>query len=244
MPIRYGKLRKTYRHYMRKKGRNIDGTKKSLVKYIYPKLHRNLIGFPNKQIVKMRYVQAKAFSNGSSVPYIGYFWSANSIYDPDASGTGHQPLGHDQWSAFYNHYVVVYSKCSVSFIKTGTGGTVQPLNVGIHLVDDASYSPADMETVLEQGLAKFKALSTSGNMGNQRTIVKHSYSPRRFFNITNIRDNIKTLGASFGAGPTEQAYYLVLVGNPIGDSVIDGVTAIVTIDYYVAMSEPKELAKS
>lgn len=34
-------------------------------------------------------------------------WRMNSIYDPDWSGVGHQPLGRDLWTSMYNYYTVL-----------------------------------------------------------------------------------------------------------------------------------------
>lgn len=47
----------------------------------------------------------------------------NSIYDPDRSGTGHQPLGYDQWSQFYKKYRVFKVAYDITFTNDAGGGT-------------------------------------------------------------------------------------------------------------------------
>jgi len=37
-----------------------------------------------------------------------YVFAANGLYDPNITGTGHQPMGFDQLLQFYNHYQNLY----------------------------------------------------------------------------------------------------------------------------------------
>jgi len=46
----------------------------------------------------------------------------NSIFDPDRTGTGHQPLGHDQLELLYNRYRVFAVSWRVEFPPVGSGG--------------------------------------------------------------------------------------------------------------------------
>jgi len=56
-----------------------------------------LSGFPSQKIVKMRYVDRYQNTlNGAGYGLVQ--WRANGCFDPDVTGTGHQPLGYDQWS--------------------------------------------------------------------------------------------------------------------------------------------------
>lgn len=44
-----------------------------------------------------------------------YSFNSNSVYDPDQTGTGHQPLGFDQYAAQYNRYRVLRMDYDVTF---------------------------------------------------------------------------------------------------------------------------------
>lgn len=45
-----------------------------------------------------------------------YDWRLNSIYDADKTGTGHQPLWHDQYQAIYSKYRVFACKYELKFV--------------------------------------------------------------------------------------------------------------------------------
>lgn len=64
-------------------------------------------GFNNTYTVRLTYadVTNHVFSGagGSGSQY----WSLNSIYDPNASGGGHQPLMRDLWASQYDYYTVL-----------------------------------------------------------------------------------------------------------------------------------------
>ena len=61
---------------------------------------------PDSIYVNMKYNTAITMT---SLLGIGtYVFSMNSIFDPDFTGVGHQPLGHDQWSAFCSvHFTII-----------------------------------------------------------------------------------------------------------------------------------------
>lgn len=70
---------------------------------------------PKSMIVHMKY-NKQAIVNTTSLAYgytLGWIWASNSIFDPDATGTGHQPRFHDQWQAIYRKYMV--RKCTITF---------------------------------------------------------------------------------------------------------------------------------
>ncbi|AJD07499.1 putative capsid protein [Odonata-associated circular virus-19] len=48
-------------------------------------------------------------------------YNLNSIFDPDRTGTGHQPLGHDQLQLLYNRYRVFGVSWRVTFYQPGAG---------------------------------------------------------------------------------------------------------------------------
>lgn len=67
---------------------------------------RALSPFPQRYITKMKY--AESISTTIALSNAGiYVFNLNSVYDPNRTGTGHQPQGFDQLSAIYNRYRVI-----------------------------------------------------------------------------------------------------------------------------------------
>ena len=59
-------------------------------------------GFPNSIITKLRYADTYEGTGTSGARYQNVY-RANGIFDPDATGTGHQPLYRDNWVNIYNN---------------------------------------------------------------------------------------------------------------------------------------------
>lgn len=74
-------------------------------------------------ITQHRYVQQVLLSAENITGLTGseYAWRLNSLYDPDFTGVGHQPLGFDQMVLFYNNYTVYKVNMTVKIMhSTGT----------------------------------------------------------------------------------------------------------------------------
>jgi len=48
----------------------------------------------------------------------------NSIYDPNSSGTGHQPYGHDTYATMYNKYRVIGCRVQLIFTTPGAANDI------------------------------------------------------------------------------------------------------------------------
>lgn len=80
-------------------------------------------GLPDRLFVKLRYNQTALFSDAvGGVPKY-YIYSGNSVYDPDITGTGHQPYLYDQWTTLYSAYRCHGSKIRVNVWNNATGST-------------------------------------------------------------------------------------------------------------------------
>lgn len=64
-------------------------------------------GFNNSYTVRLTYADCTnhAFTGAGGSVY--RTWSMNSTYDPDVTGTGHQPLMRDLWASQYDYYTVL-----------------------------------------------------------------------------------------------------------------------------------------
>lgn len=180
---------------------------------------------------------------GGGAPSV-YLLRANSIYDPDAIAAGHQPLYHDQVSALYNHYVVVGSRLKATFYSEDAATTTGAV-AGIYLSDDAA-GPASIQAMQEnlsqKGNHRWRFLRTAPGNSPGVTTVLGTYSAKKFHGIKNIADNKQDLGAAFGNNPSDEAYFILYVGQD--GTNLPNIKCYIQIDYTVLVQEPKEVAQS
>lgn len=158
---------------------------------------------------------------------------ANGCFDPNVDLGGHQPYGWDQWAPYFTHYVVVGSKMTCYFTSDGTvNGTC-----GVYL-DDNDDAPDNVGHMIESRRGSFSIIT------NQRVSAKarSTYSPKKFYNIRNIKDNIDRLGAQTTTDPADKAFFCVWFEAEQGATAT--VNFVVVIDYIVEFSQPITVAQS
>jgi len=201
-----------------------------------------LTGFPYySKLVRLRYVEEISLDPVSGgLAY--YTFRANSLFDPNLTGSGHQPRGFDQWATLYNHYTVIGAKCSATFLANSTS-QVTPGYQGIYL----STSSTDIAAMTTNDV-----LEGRFNYMNQRSqapalfwstnpTVHCRFSAKRFFHRSPLGDN--ELKASYTANPVEQAYFHIWCTSINGND--PGVRTVkVLIDYLAIMSDPVALGAS
>lgn len=66
---------------------------------------------PKMMMTKFRYSDTVSINPSAAGSVAEHVFVANGMYDPDATGVGHQPRGFDQFiGVLYDHYVVVGAK--------------------------------------------------------------------------------------------------------------------------------------
>lgn len=73
--------------------------------------------------------------------YQEFTWNMNSLYDPDGAFGGEQPLGLDQWHAFYEYATVTASRIKVVVQQDKTD--IIPCMVGLNILDFDGVSSTD-----------------------------------------------------------------------------------------------------
>lgn len=192
------------------------------------------------QIVKLKYCEQISLDPG--VGLVGkYVFNAGGCFDPNVTGTGHQPMGFDQWMNFYEHFVVLGSKISAVYQTTG----LQPQDgngiVGIILKSNNTTSATTINEYVETQGCRFRGITPVG--GNNSTTVSNRYSAKKFLGRSNILSD-PTLKGNVSADPTESAYYEVFAGPSNTGYNLGVVNVLVRIEYIVAFIEPKPLPSS
>jgi len=168
---------------------------------------------------------------------------ANSPNNPQNMSTEHSAMRFSEMSSFYNWYTVLGSKCTVSRIGSASNNEASvPVAWGI-LISDSLSAPGEYNTYIERGTTNYR-IANDTNSSRQQNLTK-KFSTKRFFNVTDIKDNVDSLGSTVGDHPERQGWFVVwsqnmkqTTGNPIE------VTYLVTIDYIVSFSKPKDLQGS
>lgn len=202
-------------------------------------INKGISPIPDSYRTKLRYCTSVVID--PVVSSIGsHVFRANSLYDPDLTGAGHQPLGFDNLMALYDHYVVLGAKITCTFIAPTTSVTTTASNVGICLDDDATPYTS-LESIREQGRVSYKTMTVSGS-SNPTKISKY-YSAKKFHGVSNVLDNDHLRGDS-ASNPDELCFFQVFV-EPVNSSYdISAVNVQVQIDYIAQFTEPKQLAQS
>lgn len=204
------------------------------------RIPRPLSGFPQTKVVRLRYVEQFTLDPATGGVALQDF-RCNSIYDPNASGTGHQPYGHDQWAQYYRRYEVLKSSIRVDYCQSEASASTSVLVVGIE-VDDATTVTTDPILQLEQGRTRHKILHTGGSSKGLRS-VRAGWNMRRYLKDTgkvSRADNI----AYFGASPVLVQRYHVMATAIASLQNPTGIFCTAYITYTVRLSEVNDFLQS
>ena len=198
---------------------------------------------PATSVVRMRYVDQVTIN--PAIDSMGvYQFRSNSIFDPNYTGIGHQPLGHDQAAALYENYTVIGARITAKFaVQSAEDGSI-PSAVGIYADYDAT-PPTSLQHLIEQGRCRYKTLIANGASGSAHATLTYNFGSKKFFGYKDLKDVQSQVGSPFGANPARQSYFVLFVA-PIESNLNDipPVSILVTIDYIVRLTEPLDLSQS
>lgn len=218
---------------------------KHIKRYIKPRRRRRRkprvprptpLGLPVSGHCRMRYTEQITLDPGVGGTIATYVFRANSLFDPNYTASGHQPMTFDQVSAFYNHYVVTGARITV---KSYDHQQQSANMLGIMLNDDLTV-PTSTAEVIEQRKCRYKIMAPQ----NKVTSVSQNYSAKRFFNVSDVKDNVTRIGAPVTTDPTDQAFFTVFALPLVSGQDTEPINCIVTIDYIAQFSEPKDITSS
>jgi len=145
-------------------------------------------------------------------------------------------MGWDTWKSLYNHYVVVGAKITATVLSDTVGNS--PFVVGTYLTDQAVLPYTSWYGFKEARKGTQRLFNGgAGNTRSQSTMSK--FSAKKFYNVTDIKDNMDRLGALTDTNPGENAYFIIYYQQI--NSVTDTKNLCITVDYIVDFSEPKNL---
>lgn len=193
---------------------------------------------PDRLIVRLPYVNQSAITGGMGIPLDTQF-RLNSIWDPEVAvaPSQSQPLGVDQWSAFYNRYRVIGVNVHLMARNTNTDAAY----VGICANNDTGNLIS--EAAYEQSRTTLKMIgSTQG--GHDVAVFK------KYYNLANLtgRPKISYISddryqAQFDADPAE-AIHLHIMTQPASAALSTSIHYSLKMVYLVELFDRKALAQS
>jgi hypothetical protein len=167
-------------------------------------------GFPDRVVSKLRYVDTFPIAStaGSIAKQLFY---VNSVFDPDASGIGHQPLYRDTFAAVYDQYAVISADIEITFVAYS--GTI-PLLVGVVLDDDGTTSTT-ANTLMEQSHGQSALMPWSSGSPSTHKFKVH-WDCKKILQIDPFSS--ETYKTAVGSNPTEVSSLLCWMNPADGSS--------------------------
>jgi hypothetical protein len=192
---------------------------------------------PHMLKAKMKYCQYVSLTASSGILAKNVF-VASSVYDPDYTGSGHQPRGFDQLMPLYDHFVVLKSRIEVDFLTVVSNPQIAGVQVNAVTTPETSFIDYAEQARCET--AMLPSALTSGGVYPVK-MVQH-YDAREFMGIPDPITAGKLQGTII-ANPADNAFYHVWV-QEAAESGTCGAGATVLIEYEVAFIEPLAVARS
>lgn len=194
---------------------------------------------------RMLYYDSRFELTGAAGILKTYYFRANDVFDPDATGVGHQPIGFDQAMLFWEQFCVFSSKITVSFL----GNTGQTVRCGIFLNPNTT-DPPSFGDLMENGY--LKTTIVSGQTGGASAVgywgvrsLSMTCDAIRYFQYKGKEEffaNPNFLG-NVATSPAEQVYFGIFTYDFTGANNTD-VFFDVTLSYDVRFQEPRKISQS
>jgi hypothetical protein len=167
-----------------------------------------------------------------------YKFNLNGLFDPDLTGTGHQPYGYDQISTFYARWVV--TRCRYQIRLTSSAGSITVLTA---VPDNSatSFGTGDRDLAAESPMAQ-TIISASASPTDAQVITGDVILPR----LTGRTKAEYLAGARYnGATAANPSETLVLhIVTQCDSTTATAVDYTVKLEYDAEFYDPTNLVQS
>jgi hypothetical protein len=189
---------------------------------------------PQALRTKLKFV-TYAVLNPSAISSAQNGYSCNSLYDPDRTGVGHQPMGFDEWGAFYKNYRVMRSHIKVTAVNSDTTATSDYV-ITLNLSDSSTTTSDTFEALMEQPMSKGKIVTSELD----KVSLEMDFDIAKYYDRS---ADVSSFKAAITANPTEEAYFIVSAAS-IDGTDLPAINVVVEITYYAEFYGPQELGQS
>lgn len=201
-------------------------------------LSRQDYGFPDRLKTRLQYCDVVQLAASAGTPAL-YQFRMNGLYDPDYTGTGHQPQWFDQLSAVYQTYRVLGSKITVTFIPNQVsdieGNDKGPYICGITTHAGTSTLGAATHAALLEDANTVSGVIVDKQGANNKLTLSNTYSPTRDIGASKYDDTLYALTTNdLGVAKT---LFASLWALDMTEAASQDVVAKVQIEYMVEFSQ-------
>lgn len=193
------------------------------------------VSVPDSTVVVMRYCTSLSLFSGA-LNFDEHVYRGGSIFDPDFTGVGQQPMSHDQWAQLYGKYRVEASRVKIWAVNNDTG----PCMI-VCTPTEFTTVIADGPTAQEFAYNKAEVMGEAG--GNDSSTIVMPWIKTATFKGDKGAKYDSDYSASFGSNPALDFYYHVLAWNPTGTTSVS-CTVTICIEYKVRMFDRVNLVGS
>jgi hypothetical protein len=186
-------------------------------------------GLPAEWRMKLRYVESVSVVAATGALGI-YQWRTNSLFDPNFTGTGHQPYGFDQMKTYYNSYLVTGSKISAECLSSATVVCL----AGVATSAESSTGVTTADGYMEPGKGQGGLLYSNSTRGFESKWA-----------LSSIADHDPAdYSALISASPANSDFYTVFVQDAYALAGTATLFVTVCIEYDCVFKDPATFATS
>lgn len=159
---------------------------------------------PTSNVMSVKLLYADTYTLNPGVAGVGanQVFRLGSIFDPDRTGVGHQPMGFDQLFELYERYQVWRVDFEIEFSFGASSTSTEICGVGYRMSDSDSTS-TDPRVVLEQGAGEFASVTGTSSIKRFNGSVKlndiHGVTYKQYMSNDDY-------GSTFGTNPVEDTF--------------------------------------
>jgi hypothetical protein len=200
-------------------------------------IERTMPLFPPMVTKMLRYSSNTGILSSTSGAVATYVIRSNDCFDPDFTGTGHQPMGFDQMMVFYNHFCVRKARIKCTF--RSISGIQSTACVRI----DASSTPLTViDRIMEFGGLVSTDLNRTDVYGSMKTVML-SLDVARLQGITSKALTADpTLRGDAATSPTEISYFHIALWD--ANAVTNTAFVDFVLEQLVTFMEPRDATES
>jgi len=196
-------------------------------------------GFPERKKVQLRYCTVVTLNASSGTA--AYVFALNGMYDPEITGTGHQPSYFGTWGAVYRRYGVTQCDVCVTHMQSSTSN-VSPAIAG-YIVDTSGNqvsSGTDPMHLVEQPYAQFFRVAVGNDSNGLRPGSLMARVPvAKWFGLTDqqlLADD--RLCGTVVSNPSAPLFMELWAGAIASDTPSTSISFLVELVYHATFVDP------